>query len=85
MLDLGVEQSRDWCLDLDAAYGGEPRSSREDLDPQIVERLREESRELVHVPRVADVVTIKCLEAVGARSSHLCDREGTFPWRAEPV
>jgi hypothetical protein len=60
-------------LDLEAACSGEPRSSRIDLDPEVVERLRVESTELVDVPRVADVVAFKCLEEVGAWSSHLCD------------
>jgi hypothetical protein len=44
-----------------------------DLDPKVVERLRVESTELVDVPRVANVVALKCLEAIGAWSSHLCD------------
>jgi hypothetical protein len=47
-----------------AAYSKEPRSSRVDLDPRVVERLRVESIELVDVPRVADVIAFKCLEAV---------------------
>jgi hypothetical protein len=40
---------------------------------------------LVDVPRVVDVFTSKCLEAVGARPSHLCDGEGTFPGGTELV
>jgi hypothetical protein len=45
-----MEQSGDWCLDLEAAYGGEPRSSLVDLDPRVVKGLRVESTELVDVP-----------------------------------
>jgi hypothetical protein len=41
--------------------------------PRVVERLRVKSTELVDVPQVADVVSFKCLEAIGAWSSHLCD------------
>jgi hypothetical protein len=41
------------------------------LDPGVVERLRVESTELVDVPRVADFIAFKCLEAVGAWSGHL--------------
>jgi hypothetical protein len=51
-------------LDLETAYGEEPRSSRIDLDPEEVERLHVESTEPVDIPRVADVVAFKCLEAV---------------------
>jgi hypothetical protein len=40
--------------------------------------------ELVDIPRVVDVFAFKCLEAV-RWSGHLCDYEGTFPWRAELV
>jgi hypothetical protein len=40
---------------------------------------------LVDVPRVVDVFTFKRLEAVGARSGHLCNCEGTFPRRVELV
>jgi hypothetical protein len=54
-----------------AVYGKEPRSSRIDLDPRVVERLHVESTELVDVPRVADVITFKCLEVVGAWFGHL--------------
>jgi hypothetical protein len=52
---------------------------------RVVERLRVESTELVDVPRVVDVVSFKCPEAIRAWSGHLCNREGTFPWRAELV
>jgi hypothetical protein len=55
-------------MDLEAAYGGGPGNSRLDLDPGVVERLRVESTELVDIPRVADVVAFKCLEAVRAWS-----------------
>jgi hypothetical protein len=48
-------------------------SSRLDLDSGVVERLRVESTELVNIPRVADVVTFKCLEAVRAWFGHLFD------------
>jgi hypothetical protein len=48
-------------------------------------RLGVESTELVDIPRVADVFAFKSLETVGAWSGHLCNREGTFPWRAELV
>jgi hypothetical protein len=41
------------------------------LDPRVVERLRVETTKLVDVPRVADVVAFKFLEAVGAWSGHL--------------
>jgi hypothetical protein len=53
--------------------------------PRVVERLGVESTELVDIPRVADVFTFKHLEAVGAWSGHLCNCEGTFPWRAKLV
>jgi hypothetical protein len=57
-----------------------------DLDSRrVVERLCVESIELVDIPRVADVVVFKCLEAIRAWSGHLCNRERTFPWRAELV
>jgi hypothetical protein len=46
-------------------------------------RLGVESTELVDIPRVADIFTFKGLEAVGAWTGHLCNCEGTFPWRAE--
>jgi hypothetical protein len=63
-----------------------PVDSRIDLDSQrVVERLRIESTKLVNVPRLADVVAFKRLEAIRAWSSHLCNREGTFPRRAELV
>jgi hypothetical protein len=39
----------------------------------------------VDVSRVVDVFAFKSLEAVGAWSGHLCNCEGTFPWRAELV
>jgi hypothetical protein len=41
--------------------------------PRVVERLSVESIELVDVPRVADVVAFKCLEAIGVWYGHLCD------------
>jgi hypothetical protein len=53
--------------------------------PRVVGRLRVEPTALVNVPRVADVFAFECLEAVGAWSGHLCNCEGTFPWRAELV
>jgi hypothetical protein len=68
-----------------AAYGEGPWGSRVDLSPRVVRRLGLESTELVDVPRVADVVTFKCLETIRAWSGHLCNCEGTFPWRAELV
>jgi hypothetical protein len=37
-------------LDLEAAYSEEPRSSRIDLEPEVVERLHVESTELVDIP-----------------------------------
>jgi hypothetical protein len=40
---------------------------------------------LIDIPQVADVFAFKGLEAVGAWSGHLCNCEGTFPWRAELV
>jgi hypothetical protein len=40
---------------------------------------------VVDIPQVADVFTFECLEAIGAWSGHLCNCEGTFPWRAELV
>jgi hypothetical protein len=71
-------------LDPEATYSEEPGGSRIDLDSRrVFERLHVESTELVDVPRVADVVAFKCLEAVRAWFGHLCNREGTFPWRAE--
>jgi hypothetical protein len=73
-------------LDLEATYSEEPGGRRIDLDSRrVVERLRVESTELVDVPRVADVGAFKCLEAVRAWFGHLCNREGTFPWRVELV
>jgi hypothetical protein len=73
-------------LDPEAAYSEEPGGSCIDLDFwRVVERLRIESTELVDVPRADDVVAFKCLEAVRAWSGHLCNREWTFPWRAELV
>jgi hypothetical protein len=73
-------------LDPEAAYSKEPSSSRIDLDSWwVVERLHVELTELVDVPRAADVVTFKCLEAVQAWSNHHCNREGTLPWQAELV
>jgi hypothetical protein len=39
----------------------------------VVERLHIESIELVDVPQVANVITFKCLEAVGAWFGHLRD------------
>jgi hypothetical protein len=52
-------------LDPKAAYSKEPDGSRIDMDSRrVVERLRVESTELVDVPRVADVVSLKCLEAI---------------------
>jgi hypothetical protein len=51
----------------------------------VVERLRVEPTELVDVPQVADVLTFKRLEVIRAWSVHLCNCEGTFPWRVELV
>jgi hypothetical protein len=51
--------------------------------PRVVKILGVESKELVDFPRVADVFAFKRLEAVVAWSGHLCNCEGTFPWRAE--
>jgi hypothetical protein len=48
-------------------------------------RLCVEPIELVDVPRIADVFAFKRLEAIRAWSGHLCNCEGTFPWRAELV
>jgi hypothetical protein len=60
-------------VDQEAAYGKEHGSSRTDLGPGVVMRLRVESKELVDVPRVADIVAFKCLEAIGAWFGHLRD------------
>jgi hypothetical protein len=58
-------------MDRKATYGEKLRSSHAYLDLVVIERLCVESTELVDVPRVADLVAFKCLEAVGASSGHL--------------
>jgi hypothetical protein len=70
---------------LDAAFAKyhndvqELQAKGDDLVPRV------EPTELVNVPGVVDVFAFKYLEAVGARPSHLCDGEGTFPGGAELV